>query len=1031
MVRFPLLSAVFFLALASSAIAATCPQYDEAQHASGCAQVSVSPANVRPGETLTVSVQLNCGGASVFASYAQADGIIVDGVPMTGSGGPPPNYHGTAVYPDAGFQVPISGNGGHTVVFKIRADAPDKCVSSDQFGAYGPWVSVGSGSSWSTPVDFNIDRAAGRTCSLQMNAATPRPGEAKPGEIITYTLAASCDSAADRLSLAIPLPSGTVLVPASITGGGTFAKGHLTWRAEGVASKSVEFKAQVRDTKFLKRIDTILANGRLTAELSGETATDSVKIETKVAKPTQVKGRVLDAKLLFPKKTNVDEKSPIAKAKVELVDSMGAVVDSETADSSGRYEVDAGDVGTYTLRVTVKADVYSSASNGVNAGGVDLVQERTIEVTDLKAPPQTVDVLVPRGILAHAAAALRGLNSLEYAAAGIVPLAFRVDTTVIEAEIGFLIDAKTEYVSALKPHAPNRWDGLVRFSAVASTMDDRFRDMAIAVDDLAKIVPTAILITLMQQSGSKFAEKYAGIKSPGQLPPPTAGSRSVEALKIFSLSYVIGNVLPPLLDRLGVEGTTKATIIEVVYKATRFGLNVFVPGMNTGDAVFEVILQSSRAAIFAGLITGVRVDLQAELDNAVGKFVASSAAGDHAAALSALDLFDARIADRSEFMHKEATAALAAISIAIRGSEGVLFKVQSALGLVKDANAIQKGIKKALAPVTKVLSAAKNKLFIPIFATAGAMAGSSIVLVPIDLHRQIDGAFLGFTPGDRPLDLRLDQIPDWKTSWKKLTGFADDQSRGRARLGTALAAKAPPVPPSIPEFVALLARLDAVAALLAAGDANGYGLAADDFVADLDDLAAILVPLVDESFASPWDTDERFGVFVSKTLKALQSLTEAIVAADAWSIEPSKSLASVALKALKTARGDLLAAGQAADAVLPALTAAAPGPKLLVAIRGLDDGAAPDADLPATIEIRNVGAAPATGATLSLEATPGLVLVGNASVALDPIAPGVTASVPITVHTSAAQPVLVGLTAVVSGGTVPIAGAEAVFVIGE
>jgi hypothetical protein len=425
----------------------------------------------------------------------------------------------------------------------------------------------------------------------------------------------------------------------------------------------------------------------------------------------------------------------------------------------------------------------------------------------------------------------------------------------------------------------------------------------------------------------------------------------------------------------------------------------------------------------------VRIDLLGELDNAVGMLVASTAAGDHAGALAALDLFDARVADRSAFMHKETTAVLAAISIAIRGSEGVAFKLQGALGLVKKPNVIQSGLKKALAPVTKVLGAAKNKLFIPFFATGGALAGGTIVLVPLDLHNEINGAFLGFTPGDRPLDLRLDQLPDWKTSWKKLTGFTDDE--GRARAAVASAAKAPPPPPSIAEFVAVLDRLTAIAALIEAEDTAGYALAVDDVVADLDDLAAILVPLVDESFASPWDADERFGVFVAKTFKALQSLTEAVVAADAWSIEPTNSLKSAALKALKVARADLLAAGHAADAVLPALAAAAPGPKLLVTITGLTDGATPNADLPATVEIRNVGDAPAAGATLEIEATPGLALLGSASQAVDTIAPGATASVPISVHTPDAEPVLVGLTAVVTGPGVPLAGTEAVFVVGE
>ena len=1004
------------------AVSEQCPSYDPAQHKSGCADVSVSPARVRPGETVTVSVNLNCSGASVYCSYAKAEGIVVDGTPVTGSGGSPPMYHGTSVYPDAGFQVPISGNGGHSVTFTIRKDAPDACVEIGEFGVSGPWVSVGAGTQWSTPVPFSIDRNAGRSVSLGMTATPPRPDEVRPGEKIEYAVTATLDATADDLRIWVPVPSGTVLVPDTISDDGVVRSNELQWRLGESGTKTVRFTAQVRDAKKLKRIDQIVANGRAQARFGRKSSSDSVRVQTKIGKPTQVRGTIYDAKLEYPRKTHIDENDPLGGVKVELRNDKDEVVDSDTADQGGRYEVEAGDTGTFTLRVETAADRYLTASNTVRQD-LTVVQERKVEIAALSAAPKRLDVRVPRGILAHAAKSLHSVNNIDYSFAGIVPHTYRMDTTGIEAEIGFLTDAKEEYFLSDEPHAPNGWDALVRLSACLNTIGRRYVDMAIAVDDLAKVIPVGILIQLMQTEKDNFSEKYAGVKSLDTFANATAGSRLVEAAKITTLAYLIGNYLPPLLDELGMPPEQKAAAIELVYKLVRFGMNLFVPGMNTGDLVFEVILQAARTAIFEGGMTAARIYLQAEVDAAFTKFAQRQVGGTHSEVLAALSLFDDRVLDRSKQFHRITVDALFTISSIIRGPEGIAVKLQQAIGKDKDVGRFGKTLAKGLKPISNALGLLKKKLFIPSFVAAAAAAGGTVVLTPVDIHSEVAYAFAGFPPGARPVDLQgVNEVMDeWFGDWvRKYDPFYKPKAPE----------KAPKPQTTLPEFRAAIDRLGAISAQVRAKNPAAYTAAVDATVADLGALGASIVPLLDRCSEAPWNGEPRLLAFIVQGNEALLGVSQVILFADAWSFEPSAALADETLDAIAATSRELNEAGLAAEGALVALQGRTAGPRLFVSTPGLSNVPAAT-DLLVEVTVRNVGDAPVSAGSVELDAVPGLTLASPATASFEELAPGASVVLTWTVRTADTGPTLVNFSVVVTSPNAATTGLTESFVVAE
>lgn len=1016
--------AFLFGGVARTASPADCSGIDLGPYKSGCGSVGLSSSRVRPGDKLTVSVSYGtgiCNASAVSCSYALPD-VVIDGQPAKAGGGFPPMYHydPPRPAPAAGVVVSLPGGTSHTIEFTIDPRAPDACLelAADGSTIRGPFVVLGSGSTWSTPVAFEIDRKAGRDVSVSISAQTRKPDEVLPGEKFTYSITATADQTAKRLKIASPVPSGVVLVGAP-SDGGRVQKGDVVWDFSDVAEKTVTYEVQVRDAKRLKKIKQIAASGRASAKFEKGSASDESRIFTKVAKPTTVRGTIRDVKLDFPKKTFVDENDAYRGAKIELRNTQGDVVDSTTSDGGGRYEVEADDAGTFTLHVEGRADRYDTGSNSIDPL-LTVVQERTVEIADLTDPPKTEDVWLPAGLLAHASRSLSSVNNLKYNFAGFVPHTFRMDTTGIETEIQLLAEAKNQrYRPASEAHEPNGWDALVRLSACLDSVGRRYVDMAIAVDDLAKIIPVAILIQLMQKEGGNFSSKYAGVKS--EFAPATAGSRLTEAAKITTLAYLVGNYLPPLLDRLGLPPTQKALVLELTYKLVRFGLNLFVPGMNTGDLAFEVILQAARTAIFEGGMIAARIYMQEEVDHAYTLFAQKQVAGTHADALAALSLFDDRVFDRSKQLHRITLDALFSISAIVRGTDGILFKVQQSIGLDADAGRFGKTLSKGIRPLGKALGFLKSKLFIPYFVTAGACAGGTVALTPFDIRSEITYAFQGFPPDARPLDLHAvnDVVDDWIGDWvRKYDPFYKPKRKpGETVPDTTL-----------PEFRAALDRLAAIAVQVRAKQPRDYTDAVDATAQDFAALGDALVPLMEECASVPWDDEPRFVGCVVQGSQAVLAISQALLYADAWSIEPSAALARSALDAISDAAGDVNEAGLAAEAALGALSGRSRGPRLYVSARGFAD-ARPASDVNVQITVRNAGDAPVSGGSADLETTAGLTLVSDASMDFGPLAPGESVVLNWTVHTADAGPTLVAFSAFVTSPDAQTVGLDETFAV--
>lgn len=142
-----------------------CDMLDVAPYQSGCGSLSLSSTDITAGEFMTVTVNVGCGGATLYCDYVASGTMEVDGVAVT------PDAGITTLYPydppqplerANGAGVRLSG-GGHTVRFQIPLSAPNDCLKIDApaFGsgtAVGPWCYLGGGSpnTWSSVAHFRV-----------------------------------------------------------------------------------------------------------------------------------------------------------------------------------------------------------------------------------------------------------------------------------------------------------------------------------------------------------------------------------------------------------------------------------------------------------------------------------------------------------------------------------------------------------------------------------------------------------------------------------------------------------------------------------------------------------------------------------------------------------------------------------------------------------------------------------------------------------------------------------------------------------
>lgn len=142
-----------------------CDDLDVAPYQSACGSISLSNADITAGEFMTVTVNVGCGGGTLYCDYVAAGTLEIDGSPSSGDSGAPGLYGYDPPTPIArgnGAGVALS-MGSHTIRFQIPLSAPNDClaVGAAAFGgntAVGPWCFLGGGSpnTWSSVAYFRV-----------------------------------------------------------------------------------------------------------------------------------------------------------------------------------------------------------------------------------------------------------------------------------------------------------------------------------------------------------------------------------------------------------------------------------------------------------------------------------------------------------------------------------------------------------------------------------------------------------------------------------------------------------------------------------------------------------------------------------------------------------------------------------------------------------------------------------------------------------------------------------------------------------
>lgn len=138
-----------------------CDALDTAPYGSGCGNFTISPADVRAGDMLTVTANVGCGGGTLSIDYADPTEVFVDGVKTESFVGYPGLYSYDPPRPVArggGIAVQLT-QGSHTVTVRIKLSAPNDCLNITATNqAVGPWVYLGGSSPnrWSSVQHFRV-----------------------------------------------------------------------------------------------------------------------------------------------------------------------------------------------------------------------------------------------------------------------------------------------------------------------------------------------------------------------------------------------------------------------------------------------------------------------------------------------------------------------------------------------------------------------------------------------------------------------------------------------------------------------------------------------------------------------------------------------------------------------------------------------------------------------------------------------------------------------------------------------------------
>lgn len=646
-----------------------------AAYASSYGTVS-APERVKAGQTVVVEVNARNSPADVSMSGADPNDVLVDGVKASATSG----HAGLYDYGGWGMAqpVPLDGakvhvaKGEHTVRFHIKETAPDAAVvitgtPGVPYGAVatGPFVVLGSGSWWSTPVGFEIDGNLRESINLTVTATSPHGAVAWPGDVVTYNLSARApltDLVEFKLETAVPY--GTTLVPGSVTGfRPSVDGGHIVWKKTKADPWSntfgVSFRAKVNAEEDLGSLRALRLSATAT-KVGKETGTEtrSADHEMKLVRATQISGTVKDLKLAFPQTIHIKE-VPLADATVRLWQKgVGRILDVATTDASGKYEVQAPHPGTYVVEVSALANRYQQ---GTKLNGTATVFQRfeVVIEKDRAEPFRADDVFVPVQVLNRTAELMKKLHDVRpqilggwvnVLAEGMFPdfMNFGYDVTAVSGLVTRVFDRSKEETFRVYDGtgARDTLNGLIRVNAFMETLSLRLDQVLKDADSFGKAVALFISTNLIPALGAM--RKQPKLTDVEQVVKFTALD-----FKIATMT-MMGPALKFLFDKVHAPPRARDMISTFVFNVARYAFDRYT-GQAADDLLFEFIFTTVRTGLGAGYVKaavsgafGVR-GTQQVLDEAAWMADRKGYAGDTNATLAYLDRLWGKVDDRVKF----------------------------------------------------------------------------------------------------------------------------------------------------------------------------------------------------------------------------------------------------------------------------------------------------------------------------------------------------------------------------------------------
>jgi probable HAF family extracellular repeat protein len=869
-------------------------------------------------------------------------------------------------------------------------------------------------------------------------AVSPRGDHALPEDEVRFVMQAGAPEPTDEIVVEATVPAGTTLVASSITQGGAYQKGstRVRWRFTDLAQTPVlEFRVRVDPAKKLpKDLEKIESVVEARGDFDGVPETTSTTLGLDLVRPTTVRGVVRDIVFAYPKKNGVDTKG-LPGVEVRLRDGAGTVVDEMVSESGGKFSVDAGKPGHYTLEASMLGDVYAPATDTIDVGGrriraeheIDLEAENQARLDGIPIPADPkkglapVDVYVPVTLVRQASDLMLRTRHYDVTYLFLVPIdigpllgdlaRYEMDEAfaVLDAaiDLDFINPNGTRaHFQGLYEGAGDKdgWNAVIRLCGFLVQLEKRVNEAAQLADAIGKAVALAVTTHFISNVLPKQTDRWKTLLG-GRTQPPLEGStamieKAIKTGKIGSMAFGVGLALPNVLEAFGIGGQDKAAWIEALAKGARYGVDLiarrYLPGALREDLTFEEIFNLLRIgtliAVLELYVDGPPGDgdrgTQGELDGLAELLALGVYAGSTAHAMTLLDTIDAEVTERTLQVKGFFAAVLGDISI-IRGAEGVLGISTAFLKQPPSASnpfaAFTKFFKdEAVAAGGNIKKWSAYVVPIQYTLVIGTLVNELIVRAT-DVIRLHAAAFSATELGTkvRAADLPGITLPPPSTP--------PEETRA-AKFKPPKVPKGPPTA-EVQTYVAMLNRvLDAVGDK----DAHAYGAARLELLAAHDALFAAFDPLCDRAALAFPGLAEPGRTNVLSFVEARNGVAQAVAAAysflETWVEFPSDTkLASptkTALKLLRTRVGDAAGFFGPAGAALAGLTL--PGGLVVRAADQVADRATVLSGAPfaLSVVVANPGDGPTEGAEAELIVGDTLELASAATQPVEDLEPG-------------------------------------------